>query len=70
MQNELTARLHRYARALPESDSIPIAYSERLELAALIHATVLRPQQLTVAEILNSLDNGTFRFAGHRVVIL
>lgn len=65
--SEMLDRLKRYCAALPCDEPVPIHDHEKYELA---ETTSLYSQSDSVRFALQCIENGTFRYRGHRVVIL
>jgi hypothetical protein len=68
--DSLPTRLHRWAAALPATDPIPIVASEKYALASYAASMRLNATSEHLKAYLELIDCGTFRFRGHRIVVL
>lgn len=66
----LLSRLHRWADSLPESEPIPVAAAEKYDLAEYAVNQRRFPSSEALKTTLESIERGSFRFRGHRVVVL
>jgi hypothetical protein len=70
VSESVACRLHRWAESLPVDEDLPITEGERYELALYAAELPALTAKRPVECWLDLIENGAFRFLGHRVVIL